>query len=71
MKKKMKCRNMASGSRKMEDVERIHHSVVVGQSRIENEIEKYTVLQLAQVNLELKMKLKNIVFFSWRRSVLN
>ena len=46
-KKKMKCRIMVSVSLEMEDAEWIHDSVGVGQSRIENEIEKYTVLELA------------------------
>ena len=38
--REMKCRNMASVSLEMEDAEWIHHSVGVGQSRNENEIEK-------------------------------
>ena len=38
--REMNCRNMASVSLEMEDTEWIHHSVGVGQSRNENEIEK-------------------------------
>ena len=36
----MKCGNMASVSLEREEAEWIHYSVGVGQSRIENEIEK-------------------------------
>ena len=52
----MKCGNMAPVSLEMEDAEWIHDSAGVGQSRIENEIEKYTVLELAQVSVKLMVK---------------